>query len=76
MPCGCGATSSDRLSGRLPAHAEGQPVDRRTPRGRAAWNLLLVLEDAGAGAHNLGYARRLLASAEDLLTGARPEDRP
>jgi hypothetical protein len=50
-----------------PPHA-GQPaLDRGTPRGRAAWNVLLVLEDPAASVHNPRYARRLLDAAEESL---------
>jgi hypothetical protein len=50
-----------------PPHASPAALDRNSPRGRAAWNVLLVLEDPAAAAHNPRYARRLLdASAEAL----------
>jgi hypothetical protein len=55
-----------------PDHAAGQLVDRGTPRGRAAWNLLLVLEDRGAGAHNPTYARRLLDGAAAIVARGQP----
>ena len=45
----------------------GHAVERRlagTPIGRAAFDVLLVLEDPAAAAHNAPYARRLLAAAE------------
>ncbi len=51
-----------------PAHADATVnVDRRTPLGRAAWNVLLVLEDRGAGAHNARYARALLDAAASVI---------
>ena len=54
-----------------PAHAshprEGVAVDRRTPLGRATWDLLLVLEDPAAGAHNARYARALLDAAASVI---------
>jgi len=51
-----------------PAHADATvSVDRRTPLGRAAWNVLLVLEDRGAGAHNARYARALLDAAASVI---------
>jgi hypothetical protein len=51
-----------------PAHADAAvSVDRRTPLGRATWNLLLVLEDRGAGAHNARYARALLDAAASVI---------
>jgi hypothetical protein len=53
-------------SGR-PAHAGDTRVDRRTPRGRAIWDLLLVLEDPAAAAHNARYAGALLDAAESVL---------
>src|SRR5204863_7536275 len=54
-------------SGRRPAHAGGARVDRRTPRGRALWDLLLVLEDPAAVAHNARYAEALLDAAERVI---------
>ncbi len=54
-----------------PVHATGVRPDLRSPLGRAAWDILLVLEDRGAGAHNAPYARALLAAAEQTLTGMR-----
>jgi hypothetical protein len=55
----------------LPPHAAGDAdgvrVDRRTPLGRAAWNVLLVLEDPAAAAHNARYADALLASAASVI---------
>jgi hypothetical protein len=53
-----------------PAHArddDGVAVDRRTPLGRATWDLLLVLEDPGAAAHNARYARALLDAAAPVI---------
>jgi len=53
-----------------PAHArtdDGLAVDRGTPRGRATWNLLLVLEDPAAGAHNRRYAGALLDAAAAVI---------
>jgi len=53
-----------------PAHAgEGGSgrVDRRTPLGRATWDLLLVLEDPAAGAHNARYAQALLDAAASII---------
>ena len=48
-------------------HADGARVDRTTPRGRALWNVLLVLEDRGAAAHNPTYAQALLDAAAPVL---------
>ena len=62
-----------RLAGRDvtdPAHArvrDGVTVDRRTPYGRAVWDLLLVLEDPAAGAHNARYARALLDASASVI---------
>jgi hypothetical protein len=53
-----------------PPHAGNARPDRRTPRGRAAWNVLLVLEDPAAAAHNAPYARALLAAAERALAAS------
>jgi hypothetical protein len=61
---GSGAVEDD--AGR-PPHAGGQRLDRGTPAGRAAWNVLLVLEDPAAAAHNAPYARRLLVAAQETL---------
>jgi hypothetical protein len=54
-----------------PAHASDARVDRATPLGRAAWDVLLVLEDPAADAHNPRYARALLAAAEAAIAGGR-----
>ena len=56
-------------------HAAGASaaLDLGTPVGRALWNVLLVLEDPAAAAHNAGYARALLAAAAPVLaTRGRP----
>jgi hypothetical protein len=50
-----------------PPHASRPTIDRGTARGRAAWNVLLVLEDPAAAAHNPRYARRLLDAAAGAL---------
>jgi hypothetical protein len=54
-----------------PAHATERRVDLATPRGRALHDVLLVLEDRGAAAHNAPYARRLLAAAGRALENPR-----
>lgn len=57
-----------------PAHAradDGVAIDRRTPLGRATWDLLLVLEDPAAGAHNARYARTLLDAAASVIEGGK-----
>lgn len=55
-----------------PPHAVGAPLGRRTPRERALWNVLLVLEDRAAAVHNAPYARRLLDAAARVLEEPRP----
>jgi hypothetical protein len=47
-----------------PPHAAAPKWNPKTPLGRAATNVLLVLEDPAAAEHNLPYARKLLDSAE------------
>jgi hypothetical protein len=66
------ARAGDAAKGRDgPPHAGGAPgLDRRTPLGRAAWDLSLVLEDPAAATHNGAYARVLLAAAERILKPA------
>jgi hypothetical protein len=51
-------------------HATGAALDLETPRGRALWNVLLVLEDPAAAAHNARYARALLAASEPVLSAS------
>jgi hypothetical protein len=53
--------------GERPAHAGDARLDRGTPRGRALWDLLLVLEDRAAAAHNARYAEALLDAASSVL---------
>ena len=65
-PSSCGVACRPENPAR-PAHAGDARVDRRTPRGRAIWDLLLVLEDPAAAAHNARYARALLDAAESVL---------
>jgi hypothetical protein len=50
-----------------PIHANGARFDRATPRGRAAWDVALVLEDPAADVHNAPYARLLLDAAERFV---------
>jgi predicted CXXCH cytochrome family protein len=52
-----------------PVHAGDLQLDRGTARGRAGWDILMVLEDRGAAAHNAPYARTLLAAAERAMAG-------
>jgi len=55
-----------------PPHARGLVItDPGAPLGRAAANVLLVVEDRGAAAHNPTYARMLLDAAEEALGQAR-----
>jgi hypothetical protein len=59
-----------------PAHADAAVgIDRRTPLGRATWNLLLVLEDRGATAHNARYARALLDAAAPVIEAGETRTR-
>lgn len=55
-----------------PAHAAWTSLDRTTPRGRALWDVALVLEDPAADRHHAAYARELLDAAGRVLekTGA------
>jgi hypothetical protein len=64
---GAAAAPPARAGTATPAHAGGARADRRTVAGRAAWNVLLVLEDPAAAAHNAPYARLLLDSAERAM---------
>jgi hypothetical protein len=50
-----------------PPHASRRPLDLTTTRGRAAWDVALILEDPAADTHNAPYARRLLDAAEAAL---------
>jgi hypothetical protein len=60
-----------------PPHAASPDLRLDTPRSRAVWNILLVLEDPAAAAHNAPYARMLLEAAERTLNGAgTPPGRP
>jgi hypothetical protein len=63
--------AADRATGAAaPVHAGGVRLDRTTPLGRAAWDVLLVLEDPAAGAHNPRYAGALLSIAEPAISAA------
>jgi hypothetical protein len=53
-----------RRSPDRPPHASPPKLDPKTPLGRAARNVLLVLEDPAAAEHNLPYARKLLDASE------------
>jgi hypothetical protein len=59
-----------------PPHARSMRLDLRTPLGRAAWDVALVLEDPSAAAHNAPYARLLLATAERALNGGGAMGKP
>lgn len=50
-----------------PPHASLRRLDLGSPRGRAQYNALLVVEDPAAEYHNRPYAERLLESAEAAL---------
>ena len=51
-----------------PIHAGGTAItDASSPLGRAAWNVLLVLEDGAAGAHGPAHAEAFLDAAESAL---------
>ena len=54
-----------RDAGKRPPHAAVMDPDPR--RRHAIYDLLLVLEDRGAAAHNAPYARALLDQAESVL---------
>ena len=56
-----------------PLHASSPAMDATTPLGRAAFDVLLVLEDRAAAIHGPAYARALLDAAERGLAarGAR-----
>jgi hypothetical protein len=64
-----GVNSPDPRAGGAPPHAGDARLDRSTPLGRAAWDVMLVLEDPAAAAHNAPYARLLLAAAERAFNG-------
>jgi hypothetical protein len=58
--------------GERPPHARvGTSLDRETPVGRAAYNVLLVIEDPAAAIHNPAYAAALLDAAEAVLMQKR-----
>jgi hypothetical protein len=50
-----------------PTHSTGARLNLASPRGRAAWDIALVLEDPAADAHNAAYARALLDAAAAAL---------
>jgi hypothetical protein len=50
-----------------PPHTVPPKLDTATPRGRALWDVALVVEDAAADRHNAPYARVLLNAAERIL---------
>jgi hypothetical protein len=55
----------------FPTHAQGFRL-ADDALGRAAYDVLLVLEDPGAAAHNAPFARTLLdAAAKALQEGSR-----
>jgi hypothetical protein len=56
-------------------HAASTRLDRSTTRGRALWNVALVIEDPAADAHNAPYARRLLDAALAVLEAPEGAER-
>jgi len=60
-----------RSDGR-PPHAAPPRLDPSAQRGRAAWNVALVLGDGASDVHNADYARALLDSAERALGESSP----
>lgn len=68
------AAATPKSDAAAPTHARAVPtVSVSTPRERAAYDALLVYEDAGAVAHNLPYARALLEAAEKALDDEEPQ---
>ncbi len=64
------ARNVDERASAAPRHAGSlgkQSLNRDTPLGRATYNVLLVIEDPGAGSHNAAYSRELLSSAQRAL---------
>jgi hypothetical protein len=59
------------MTGVNPPHAATNALDLRSARGRAAYDVALVLEDPAADVHDGPYARRLLDAAEAVLAPAR-----
>ena len=55
-----------------PPHAKGEFRARDERLARAAYDVLLVLEDRGAAAHNPAYATKLLDAAERVLQRKEP----
>jgi hypothetical protein len=68
--------STTKVATSEPPHAAGAALDRGTPRGRAAWDVALVLEDPAADRHNSAYARALLEAAERVLGAVAPGGKP
>jgi hypothetical protein len=65
-----GVNAPEAHAGGAPPHAAAARLDRATPLGRAAWDVMLVLEDPAAAAHNAPYARLLLDAAARALNGS------
>ncbi len=57
-------------------HTRSGELDVSTPLGRAAYNLLLLVEDPAAGVHNPDYARLLLDHSEGMLRPQHDEPVP
>ena len=55
------------VRGDLPPHAGQVVIPKDGPLANAARNVLLVVEDPAAAAHNAAYARRLLDEAATVL---------
>ncbi|HEX3594825.1 MAG TPA: multiheme c-type cytochrome, partial [Polyangiaceae bacterium] len=58
-----------------PPHTAPPKIDTSTPRGRALWDLALVVEDPAADRHDAPYARALLDAAERVLSPGALEGR-
>jgi len=57
-------------------HARAGELDVSRAPGRAAYNLLLLLEDPAAGIHNPEYAKLLLDHSEGMLHSHTDEPKP
>ena len=57
-------------------HAHAEELDVSSAPGRAAYNLLMLLEDPAAGIHNPDYAKLLLEHSEGMLQSHTDEPKP
>jgi hypothetical protein len=57
-------------------HADAGELDLSSTPGRAAYNLLLLLEDPAAGIHNPDYANLLLDHSETMAQSHTDEPKP